>query len=404
MAATSLAMKLFSKLQMKYMIKTTVNDELLYWLVLNRCPKIGLKRLKDLIRQGRSLKSWFNGRQPTQDFVRWYQIQAKEPLILDWAGAEKDLSWAGSPDCHILTLSPLSQQKYPAWLKQIASPPPVLFVRGNVSLLHEPQIAMVGSRKTSSQGQQNAYAFAKQLSSWGMVVTSGLALGVDGACHQGALEQDQHTIAVMGRGLDQIYPRAHIKLAERILERGAWVSEIPIGIGPRREHFPRRNRIISGLSLGVIVVEAAKKSGSLITANYALDQGREIFALPGSINNPMAMGCHQLIRQGAMCVDNPAQIMEALRPQLTGTGWDASIVDERQESHKPNISMTKKEEIHSQLDPAEAEVLAFVTDNCTPLDGIVDQSGLTSQQVSTMLLNLELQGCIKTVPGGVIRI
>ncbi len=392
------------------MIKTTADNELMYWLVLNRCPRIGLRRLKDLIRQGGSLQSWFNGRQPTSAFVRWYQMQGNQaqtqkPLSLDWAGVDKDLSWADAPNNHIITLdfTKTSQKPYPAWLEQIASPPPVLFVRGNASILNDPQVAMVGSRKTSSQGQQNGYAFAKQLSSWGVVITSGLALGVDGACHQGALEAEQYTIGVMGRGLDQIYPRAHTALAERILERGAWVSEIPIGIGPRREHFPRRNRIISGLSLGVIVVEAAKKSGSLITASYALEQGREIFALPGSINNPMAMGCHQLIRQGAMCVDNPVQVMEALRPQLTGTEWDASIVNEPSKSHKPNIK-PKMEETHVQLDPGEAKILAFVTDNCTPLDGIVDQSGLTSQQVSMMLLNLELQGCIKTVPGGVIRI
>jgi len=392
------------------MIKTTVNNELMYWLVLNRCPGMGLRRLKILIQTGGNLKNWFNGRQPTSELIRWYQMQGNQAqtqkrLSLDWAGVDKDLAWAEQPDNSIISLdcTHASPNSYPTWLEQIASPPPVLFVRGNASILHDPQIAMVGSRKTSPQGQQNAYAFAKQLSSWGVVITSGLALGVDGACHQGALEGGQHTIAVMGRGLDQIYPRTHVRLAERILEHGAWVSEIPIGIGPRREHFPRRNRIISGLSLGVIVVEAAKKSGSLITASYALDQGREIFAIPGSINNPMTAGCHQLMRQGAMCIDNPIQVMEALRPLLTGAEWDASIVNEPVKSYKPNKSLTT-EEPHVRLDPAEAKILAFVTDNCTPLDGIVDQSGLTSQQVSTMLLSLELQGCIKTVPGGVVRI
>lgn len=384
------------------MMKT--HDEIPYWLALNRCSKVGGKRLQSLLANDPILSHWFVGRQPNQALNHWYQSFAHQPIAIDWSGVEKDLEWLKRDHHHLLFLN---DEDYPQPLKQIASPPLVLFVAGDVSLLNAPQIALVGSRRPTQEGAHNAHRFAKQLALWGMVITSGLALGVDAAGHQGAVEATGQTIAVLGHGLDTIYPRSHQALAQAIKERGALVSEFPIGFGPRREHFPRRNRIISGLSLGTIIIEAAKKSGSLITADYALDQGREIFALPGSINNPMAEGCHQLIRQGALCIDSPTQVMETLRPQLTEAYWDASITQVAENSYKTNLPTNprpKKEEIHSQLGPTEAKILALVSDNCTPLDGIVDQSGLTSQQVSMMLLNLELLGRIKTVPGGVVRL
>lgn len=380
-------------------------DETIYWLALNRTAQIGSKRIQSLLCSHRpNLADWFEGDKPTQELREWYQKLTNGPLNIDWQGVEKDLAWLSHSGRCVLYLN---HPDYPLSLKHIASPPPVLFLQGNASLLNQPQLAMVGSRRPSEDGRQNAYSFAKQLASWGMVITSGLALGVDSASHQGALDGGGQTIAVLGHGLQQVYPKSNQYLAQAIAEKGLLASEFAIGVGPKREHFPRRNRVISGLSLGIIVVEAAKKSGSLITANYALDQGREIFAFPGSINNPMAEGCHQLIRQGALCIDNPAQVMETLSPQLTEVDWDASIAQTTIKSHKPNPVTNLnpcKEEIHSQLNSSEANILALVSNKCTPFDGIVDQSGLTSQQVSMMLLSLELAGHIKSVPGGVIRL
>lgn len=377
-------------------------QDLSYWLVLNRCSGIGAKKIQPLCSKGRKLKDWFQGEQPTQAFREWYAATLGKPLgTLDWAGVERDLAWAQKSDCTLLTLA---DEAYPKRLKEIASPPLLLFVQGDVALLDEPQIGMVGSRKPTPQGRQDAFDFAQQLSQWGLIVTSGLALGIDGACHEGVLSVGNSTIAILGSGLTNIYPKEHLSCAHRILEKGALVSEIPIGFPPKKEHFPRRNRIISGLSLGVVVVEAAKKSGSLITANYALEQGREVFALPGSIHNPMAKGCHALLRQGATCVEHPSQIVETLAPILTHLSGNASMNSEGSVSQRPNQTALE-EEIHSQpQDPIETKLLGAIADSCTPIDVIVEQTGLPPQQVSCLLLSLELKGSVRTVPGGVIRL
>ena len=198
----------------------------------------------------------------------------------------------------------LHDARYPELLKQIADPPSILFVQGDVSLLAKWQIALVGSRNPSASGRDTAYEFSRYLAQDGITINSGLAMGIDAASHQGALAAGGKTIAVIGTGLDRVYPAKHRELAHEIASTGAIVSEFALGTSPRAENFPRRNRIISGLSLGTVVVEAAVKSGSLITARMAMEQGREVFAIPGSIHNPLARGCHQLIRQGAKLVEN----------------------------------------------------------------------------------------------------
>ena len=223
------------------------------------------------------------------------------------------LAWLERPTRHLLCHD---DPRYPALLAELADAPPLLFVAGDPALLERPQLAMVGSRQASRPGLDTAASFARSLAGGGFVVTSGLALGIDGAAHLGALEAGGATVAVLGTGLQCLYPKRHSGLAQRIVaEGGALVSELPLDAPPQPANFPRRNRIISGLALGVLVVEASPSSGSLITARLAAEQGREVFAIPGSIHHPGARGCHQLIREGAQLVEGVADILEALR------GW-----------------------------------------------------------------------------------
>jgi DNA processing protein len=225
---------------------------------------------------------------------------------------ESDLAWLEQHRACVLSAN---DPRYPALLSEIADPPPLLYVVGDVDLLRSVQLAVVGSRRPSRGGCEHAYGFAKQLASDGWTITSGLALGIDGEAHRGALDAGGKTIAVLGTGLDLPYPHRHRHLYNDIAEHGAVISEWPLGSPPLAGHFPRRNRIISGLSLGVLVVEAALQSGSLVTARLALEQNREVFAIPGSIHNPAVKGCHELIRQGAKLVEHVGHIEEEL------AGW-----------------------------------------------------------------------------------
>jgi DNA processing protein len=223
------------------------------------------------------------------------------------------LAWLEQPGQHLLMWD---QPEYPALLAEIADAPPLLFVAGDPQILEKPQLAMVGSRRASKPGMDTAAAFSRSLAGAGFVITSGLALGIDGAAHQAALDVGGQTIGVLGTGLENVYPQRHRALADALIARGsAVVSEFPLETAPQPSHFPRRNRIISGLSLGVLVVEASVASGSLITARLAAEQGREVYAIPGSIHHPGARGCHQLIRDGAVLVETIEHILEALR------GW-----------------------------------------------------------------------------------
>ena len=235
----------------------------------------------------------------------------RSPAIRERAAAS--LKWLETADHHVLMWD---DPAYPGLLEELPDAPPLLFIEGNPSLLERPQLAMVGSRRASRPGLDNATAFARSLARGGFVITSGLALGIDGAAHQGALDVDGGTVAVLGTGIQQLYPKRHLGLAARIVEAGgALVSELPLDCPPQAANFPRRNRIISGLSLGVLVVEASPSSGSLITARLAAEQGREVYAIPGSIHHPGARGCHQLIRQGAALVESVEDVLQALR------GW-----------------------------------------------------------------------------------
>jgi DNA processing protein len=279
---------------------------------------------------------------------------------------------------------------YPSRLREVGAPPPLLFVRGNPALLHEPQLAVVGSRNPTAGGIDTARDFAGYLAGLGLVVTSGLALGIDAAAHEGALATG-HTIAVLGTGPDRVYPAAHRDLARRIANTGALVTELLPGTGPHASHFPQRNRIISGLSLGTLVVEAAVGSGSLITARLASEQGREVFAIPGSIHNPLARGCHALIRQGAKLVDSANQILEELGPQLGEFLADGA--DSAPEAVVPGPQT-------SDLDDDHGRLLACMGYDPIAPDEIVARTGMPAFEIASMLLLLELKGLVTSHPGG----
>jgi len=278
-------------------------------------------------------------------------------------------------------------EQFPELLRQIQAPPHLLYVAGDLDLLQLPALAIVGSRNPTRGGERNAFEFARHLASAGFVIVSGLAQGIDTAAHRGALAAGGKTIAFLGHGIDRVYPAENKALAGEIETSGALVSEFPLGTPPTREMFPQRNRLISGLSLGTLVVEAARRSGSLITARLAAEQGREVFALPGSIHNPLSRGCHQLIRQGAKLVETADDIVSELAPvaaHLVQTAMESTM--ERKSSHTN--------------DDEYVELRKYISHDPVTADELAANSGLTIEQVSSMLLILELHGEIEALSGG----
>jgi DNA processing protein len=263
----------------------------------------------------------------------------------------------------------------------------VLYVIGDPEVLHLPALAIVGSRNPTSAGGRNAFEFARHLGEAGFCIVSGLAQGIDAQAHRGALAAGTATIAFLGHGIDRVYPARNHELAHEITSQGAIVSEFPIGTHPHRSLFPQRNRLISGLSLGTLVVEAARRSGSLITARLAAEQGREVFAIPGSIHNPLSRGCHKLIRQGAKLVETADDIVTELGP-LAGHVLQNTLESKESES------------LPVAVDEEYADLLKFLGHDPSSADELVDRSGLTIDQVSSMLLILELEGKIEKLSGG----
>jgi DNA processing protein len=292
--------------------------------------------------------------------------------------------WLDAPNHHIIDST---SDDFPELLRQIPGPPTLLYVVGNKDALHLPALAVVGSRNPTSGGVQNAYYFSNHLARSGFCIVSGLAQGIDTAAHEGALDAGATTVAFLGHGIDRVYPAENRELAHRIATDGALCSEYPLGSPPRREHFPQRNRLISGISLGTLVVEAARRSGSLISARLASEQGREIFAIPGSIHNPLSRGCHQLIKQGAKLVESADDIVSELGPLVGHLMQNADLQTHETSEDSPFDS--EYETLLSALsyDPASADQLA-------------EHSGLTIDQVSSMLLILELEGKILVQAGG----
>ncbi|MBI6632633.1 DNA-protecting protein DprA [Pseudomonas paralactis] len=334
-------------------------------LRLHRLPELGPKRFHVLIQAFGCASKALSAPASAWRSLGLPAISAdarRSPQIRD--GASAALAWLEGPDQHLLMWD---QPEYPVLLAQIDDAPPLLFVAGDPGILEKPQLAMVGSRRASRPGMDTAAAFSRSLASAGFVITSGLALGIDGAAHQAALEVGGRTIGVLGTGLENFYPQRHRKLAAAMIAQGsAVVSEFPLDAGPQAGNFPRRNRIISGLSLGVLVVEASMASGSLITARLAAEQGREVYAIPGSIHHPGAKGCHQLIRDGAVLVETIEHILEALR------GWQALSRPAPVPVTHPLVAL-----LHAA--PHSSEALAIAT-------------GRPLSQVLATLTELELEG------------
>jgi DNA processing protein len=300
----------------------------------------------------------------------------------DHAAIDADLAWLESSGA---ALVPCTSPEYPQQLSHIHRAPPVLYVLGDVDALSSTQLAIVGARSASANGLDTARDFSGHLARIGLTITSGLALGVDGAAHEAALDAAGITIAVCACGLDRVYPRRHQKLAARIRERGALVSEFPPRTDPRAQHFPQRNRIISGLSIGTLVVEAALTSGSLITARHALEQGREVFAVPGSIHNPLARGCHMLIRNGATLVESADELLAELPNFL----------------HQQILAKTARPaETARGLDKDYEMLLDALGFEPASIDVLVARTGLPGESITSMLLILELQGRVAPHPGG----
>ena len=366
---------------------TVSTDTLSDWLTLYHAPGVGavtLQRLLEHFPNPGDLQQ-LGSEQLRQLGLKQAGITAlRQP---DKAAIEQDLDWHAQPGNRIMCCK---DHDYPALLLQIPAPPPLLYVHGNAALLGEPQLAMVGSRNPTGSGRQTATEFARHLSATGLIITSGLALGIDAASHQGALDAGGATIAVMGTGLDRVYPARHRDLARQIAEQGALVSEFPVGTPPLAENFPRRNRIISGLSLGTLVVEAALRSGSLISARNAGEQGREVFAIPGSIHNPLARGCHLLIRQGAKLVETAQDVIDELGA-MAGACRDQTTAG--QSNDYPGTAR--------ELDSEYQQLLDIIEFDSISVDQLVTRSGLTPAEVSSMLLQLEMSGYIASSPGGI---
>ena len=312
----------------------------------------------------------------------------------DWKRVDACLAWREKPGRHILHWQ---DARYPPLLREIASPPLILFVEGDISLLQDYQLAIVGARRPSPMGLEIACRFANELSQQGFIISSGLARGIDGASHQGCLAAGGKTIAVLGSGIADIYPHCHRALALQIVEQGgALVSEFFPDASPRAEHFPRRNRIISGLSVGVVVIEAAMKSGSLITARYAAEQGREVFAVPGSIANPLSRGCHVLLKQGATLVESSHDI-------LLGLSFSTGLLNVAMGSIESSFTVRDRPDSKSGLDSDDIKLVECLDFERTTIDSLSLRTGLTADRLLARLALLELQGYISAVPGGYTR-
>lgn len=363
-------------------------------VILQALPGIGATGLTHLLKQFGSFEQVLQATEPTlpnayRKALREYQSSPDG----HHSRARHILETCTGDGISVVTLL---DQDYPDLLKEIDSPPAILYVKGDVNLLSLPQIAVVGSRQHSATGASNAGAFARSLSMSGFVITSGMALGIDAAAHRGAM-QGGKTIAVLGTGIDVVYPRHHSGLYQEILScGGAIVTEFPPGTSARAGNFPQRNRIISGLSLGVLVVEAAIQSGSLITARLALSQGREVFAIPGSIHNPLAKGCHRLIREGATLIETAQDIVSELGGMLSFVAGHSDTL--------PASHVSQESTPEPNLQPAEAQVLAQLGFDYTDLDSLISRCGLSASQLTGILTRLELYGYIDNRAGLYCRI
>jgi DNA processing protein len=370
---------------------TPTHDEALAWIALLRAPGLGAAATRRLVERAGG------ARQAVERAVRDESVDnaTREALrAQDGAQRAADLRWLEQPDNHLILHG---SSDYPALLRDIPNAPAALFVSGDPANLWSPQIAIVGARSATPSGLSNARAFARAFAMAGNVVTSGLAEGIDGAAHGAALDAGGTTIAVLGTGPDVVYPRQHRELAARIVAHGALVSEFAPGSAGKPENFPRRNRIIAGLSLGTLVIEAGLNSGSLITARLAAEQGREVFALPGSIHSPLARGCHRLIRDGATLVETAEEVIEPLR------AIGARLADHLRARLAEPVAAAgaaPRAGLAPARDPDYVRLLASIDHAPVALDELAARTGLGVAALSSMLLVLELEGIVVAADGG----
>ncbi|WP_025916848.1 DNA-processing protein DprA [Herminiimonas sp. CN] len=366
------------------------SEELALWLRLEQTPGVGPETARKLLAAFGLPEHIFSS-----SFAALHQVVSQRvahallaaPSDATKALIDKTLDWCAQAGNHVLTLA---DDTYPAALLDIADPPLMLYAKGRLALLSAPALAVVGSRNATAQGIANADQFAQALSQAGLSIISGLALGIDAAAHQGGLRGAGSTVAVIGTGADIVYPARNRSLAHRIADCGCIVSEYPLGMPAIAANFPRRNRIISGLARGVLVIEAALQSGSLITARMAAEQGRDVFAIPGSIHSPLSKGCHLLIKQGAKLVDSAQDILEELRNFTPAPGTAAGAAGPAPASANPK-------------DPLASRLLAALGFDPVQIDALAQRSGFDIAMLSTQLLTLELDGLVERLPDGAYR-
>jgi len=358
-------------------------EELSAWLRLLRTPGLGRESIRRLLAAFGSAAAVVRAPRSAQRDVAGPAAATALLQPPDNFDAElaATIAWLADDAEEARAVITLGDERYPAPLLATADPPLALFARGRLELLQAQAVAIVGSRHPTPQGSDNAHAFAEALSKAGHVVVSGMALGVDGAAHEGALKGPSGTIAVVGTGLDRVYPRRHLDLARRIARDGLLLSEYTLGAPPLPQNFPQRNRIIAGLARGTLVVEAALQSGSLITARLALEAGRDVYAIPGSIHSPQARGCHALIKQGAKLVEHVEDVLEELQPLAAPSSRAAAVNAAAPDDASP--------------DPLQ-EALGY---DPVTLDALAARTGWSPAALSARLLELELDGQVARLPG-----
>jgi DNA processing protein len=352
------------------------------WVALSRVKGLGCVGFKKLAAHFADPTAALSARPAELKNVSGLDKDAIEGLLgfSEWVEAEAEIRRAREAGVRIV---PFIDPQYPARLRTIADPPPLLYIKGEFTAADEKAVAIVGSRSASDYGRKVARNICRGLASLGFTVVSGMARGIDGTAHESALDGGGRTIAVLGSGVDRIYPPEHEGLFERIARRGAVISELPLGARPVAFNFPARNRLISGLSLGVVVVEATEKSGSLITAAHALEQNREIFAVPGEVGSSRSRGAHRLIRQGAKLVENADDIIEEIAPQLA----------------RPEGARRRQRVLPQDCSDDTRKIFGILQERILHIDEVIETSGLSSAQVSQILLELELQGFLRQLPG-----
>ncbi len=371
-------------------------EDIQAWLHLFKAPGLGVVKISSLLAEFEQASNVLK----QKSFDKHHQIPAKALRYIQQANTDDiatELSWLEKDNNYLLVFDdPL----YPPQLKQIDDPPLLLFVKGQPEVLLLPQLAVVGSRHATRGGLENTQSFCSDLVNKGWVITSGLAAGIDSAAHQAAINENGQTVAVMGTGINQIYPAHNQALAKSIIKNGAVVSEFPINTPPNAHNFPRRNRIIAGLSLGTLVIEAAKKSGTLITARQAMEQGRPVMAIPGSIHNPLVKGCHLLIKQGAKLVESATDIEEELTPSITMLSNQIQQQLDQSSSIKKTVTVEKSNQNHtSGLSSTEQQVIDTMGFDPITFDDLVHETSLNSADLSAVMLALELSNWVEVLPG-----